>query len=98
VRRGDVVLCYTNREQAGYDDAKLIADNLNAIRTIAALHQRVFDGYLMQDVCAHCSDDDEGRWATWPCQTMRIIAQSCSDESGEQASVESGPVGPEGSR
>lgn len=79
VKSGDEVICYTNREKAGYEDAKLIASCFNAVRTISNLHARVEDGYLGSDVCEECSDPEDGRWVMWPCPTLMSVAEASSD-------------------
>ena len=49
-----------------------------ALRAVVALHERVLDGYLMTDVCAECSDPEEGRWTIWPCATSDAIEAALS--------------------
>jgi hypothetical protein len=44
-----------------------------AMKAVRDLHVHVHDGFIHQDVCAHCSDPEEGRWASWPCPTIQAL-------------------------
>ena len=56
--------------------AKTEVDNARAVEAVRLLHAKVHDGYLGQDVCSHCSDDEDGRWSLWPCRTIAVIDEA----------------------
>lgn len=42
-------------------------------QAIRSLHVAVYDGYIGETVCSHCSDED--RWAIWPCRTIVVVEE-----------------------